>query len=211
MAYLDANVPVMITTEEIALLSDHTFFMAKAKISAKIRSALDELLPNLQHELRKKQLVTPNDFSLDAFQFVKGEHLEECPYQYLDFPRYYTKNEKLAFRSLFWWGHHIVFSLLIEGGHLRQYKENLINRYAAIADQQICLGLSPSLWEWKQGAGYTLELTRTRKSEVAAVLAHRPFFKLSIFVPWGHPSVTNNMIVDHGRQALHAMLPVITR
>ncbi len=201
----------MITAEEIALVSNHTFFMAKANISAKIRDTLDELLPVLQHELQDQPLITPDLFSLETSQFVKGEHLEKCPYQYLDFPRFYTKNEKLAFRSLFWWGHHIVFSLLIEGGHLRLYKENLINRYAEIADRHICLGLSPSLWEWKQGAGYTLELTRTKKSEVAAVLAHRPFFKLSVFVPWNHHSVINNTIVDHGREALHAMLPVITR
>lgn len=201
----------MINAEEIALVSDCTFFMAKAKISAKIRRALDELLPALQEELRDQPLITPEHFSIDTFQFVKGEHLEECPYQYLDFPRFYTKSKKLAFRSLFWWGHHIVFSLLIDGGHLRQYKENLINRYADLANKNICLSLSPSLWEWKQGAGYTLELTRTKKSEVAAVLAHRPFFKLCIFVPWDHHSVINNTIVEQGRQALRAMLPVIIR
>lgn len=200
----------MITAEEIAIVSDHKFFLAKARISAKIRKTLDQLLPALQLELQNQPLITPDHFSLEAFQFVKGEHLEECPYQYLDFPRFYTKSEKLAFRSLFWWGHHIVFSLLIEGGHLRKYKENLINRYADMADRHISLGISPTLWEWKQGAGYTLDLTRTKKSEVAAVLAHRPFFKLSIFLPWNHQSVRNDTIVDHGRQALHAMLPVIT-
>ncbi len=200
----------MITAEDIALVSDHNFFLAKARISVKIRGILDQLLPALQDQLGKQPLVTPEDFSLEAFQFVKGEHLEECPYQYLDFPRFYTRSEKLAFRSLFWWGHHIVFSLLIEGGHLRQYKENLINRYGVIADRQICLGISPSLWEWKQGAGYTIELTRTKKSEVAAVLANRPFFKLSIFVQWNHQSVINNTIVEQGCQALRVMLPVIT-
>ena len=200
----------MITAEELAIVSDRTFFMAKARISAKIRRTLDRLLPALQHELGNQPLVTPEHFSIEAFQIVKGEHLEECPYQYLDFPRFYTKSDKFAFRSLFWWGHHIVFSLLIEGGHLRTYKENLINRYTEMADRQICLGIAPTLWEWNQGAGYTLDLTRAKRSEVAAVLAHRPFFKLSIFVPWDHPSVLNDTIVDHGRQSLRAMLPVIT-
>ena len=200
----------MITSEDIAIVSDHKFFMAKARISGKIRNTLDQLLPALREELGNRPLIAPDLFSLEPFQFVKGEHLEKCPYQYLDFPRFYTKSEKLAFRSLFWWGHHIVFSLLVEGGHLRRYKENLINRYGDLADRHICLGISPSLWEWKQGAGYTIELTRTKKSEVAAVLANRPFFKLSIFVQWNHQSVINNTIVDQGRQALRAMLPVIT-
>jgi len=200
----------MITAEEIALVSDQQFFVAKARISGKIRKILEQLLPGLRQELTGHSLLIPEGCSLDAFQFVKGEHLEECPYQYLDFPRFYSKTEKFAFRSLFWWGHHIVFSLLIEGGYLRRYKENLINRYSELADHQLCLGISPTLWEWKQGAGFTIDLNRTKKSEVAAVLANRPFFKLSHFVPWNHHSVQNDTIVDHGRHTLRTILPVIT-
>ena len=176
----------------------------------KIRQTLEELLPALRQEINGHRILAPASFSLDVFQFVKGEHLEHCPYQYLDFPKFYTKDEKLAFRSLFWWGHHIVFSLIIEGGHLRRYKENLINRYGELADRQLCLGISPTLWEWKQGAGFTIDLTRTTKSEVAAVLAHRPFFKISLFVPWNHAIVRHNTLVEHGRQTLHTMLPIIT-
>ena len=90
-------------------------------------------------------------FDTEASQFVKGEHLEDFPYQYLDYPRFFTKDVKFAFRSLVWWGHHMAFALILEGGHLRRYKENLINRFRSVADREIHLCLSPSLWEWKTG------------------------------------------------------------
>ena len=198
------------TPQEIMRLTDTDFFLDKSKISIKIRQHLEQLHEIYQQELTAHQLLVPDQFLPDAVQFVKGEHLEDFPYQYLDFPRFYSRETKFAFRTLFWWGHHIVFSLILEGGHIRRYKENLINRFSHIADRNVCLCLDKSLWEWKQGPGYTLELTKERKPEVAAVLANRPFFKLGIFVPFNDPIITSANMCEKGRDALRLMLPVIT-
>lgn len=196
--------------QEIQRLNDRNFFLDKATISKKIRQLLEELHEIYQHDLAQRQLIVPDQFPLEAFQFVKGEHLENFPYQYLDYPRFYTRETKFAFRTLFWWGHHLIFALILEGGHIRRYKENLINRFSEIADRDVCLCLDNSLWEWKQGPGYTLKLTRERKPEVAAVLANRPFFKLATFIPFEDPLVSSGGIGLKGRQALQSILPVIT-
>lgn len=202
--------PIVLSAEEVHFIADTKFFLAKARISAKIRRILEQVHEALRSELKGKALLVPGRFTLDAFQFVKGEHLENFSYQYLDFPRFYSREEKFSFRTLFWWGHHVVFALIIEGGHLRSYKQNLMNRYSEIADHGVCLCLGDSLWEWKRGPGYTLEITRERKTEVAAVLAHRPFFKLARFVPMNDPAVSTGGLVSIGREALQAVLPVIT-
>ena len=198
------------TSKEITLLSDTEFFSAKAHVSPKIRHLLERIHESFQHELKARHLLVPEGFDPDASQFVKGEHLEDFPYQYLDYPRFFTRDVKFTFRSLVWWGHHMVFALILEGGHLRRYKENLINRFPSVADREIRLCLSHSLWEWKQGSGYTLDLTRERSPEVAAVLAHRPFFKLARFVPFSDPAVLNGETHRLAHQALRAVLPVIT-
>ncbi|RMH05567.1 MAG: hypothetical protein D6704_09320 [Nitrospirae bacterium] len=198
------------TSEELALLADKAFFPAKARITQKIRLLLEQCHVIFSEELKQWHLLAPPALNLEAVQFVKGEHLEDFPYQYLDFPRYYTRREKFAFRTLFWWGHHVVFALILEGGHLRQYKENMINRYADIADRGVTLCLSHSLWDWHQGPGYTLDITRSRKSQVAAVLADRPFMKLATFVPLIDSVMTSGQLVERGRQAFRAMLPIVT-
>lgn len=202
--------PITFTSDEVNLIADEDFFMAKARISAKVRQTLAALHQVLREELNGRDLIVPKAFDPDAFQFVKGEHLEDFPYQYLDCPRHFTREEKYSFRSLFWWGHHVVFAMILEGSHMRRYKQNLINRYLDVADRKICLCLSSSLWEWKQGPGYTLELTHTRKSEVAAVLAHRPFFKLARFISMDDPIISAGGLPEAGREAFRAVLPVIT-
>jgi len=197
------------TPQEIQRLTDTKFFLDKATITTKIRQQLEQLHEAYKHELRQHTLVVPEQFSADAFQLVKGEQLEHFPYQYLDHPRFYTRETKFAFRTLFWWGHHLIFALMLEGGQIRRYKENFINRFPEVADREVCLCLDNSLWEWKQGPGYTLELTRERKPEVAAVLANRPFFKLAMFIPFDDPTITSGNICHKGQEALRTMLPVI--
>ncbi len=199
------------TSRDITLLSDTEFFSAKALISQKIRHLLEQIRESFTRELKAHALLAPEALNPDDSQLVKGEHLEDFPYQYLDYPRFFSRDIKFTFRSLIWWGHHMAFALILEGGHLRRYKENLINRFPSVADQHVCLCLSHSLWEWKHGSGYTLELTRDRQSEVAAVLSHRPFFKLARFVSFTDPSVINGDTPLLAHQALRAMLPVIIK
>lgn len=191
-------------------MGDQAFFQAKAAIMQKVRSTLDSIHGALQTELYGLDLIAPVGFDLSACQFVRGEHLDHYPYQYLDFPKHFVRKEKFTFRSLFWWGHHFVFAMILEGENLNRYKKNLINRYPDVADRNICLCLGHSLWEWRYGAGYTLELTSDRRTETAAVLTDRPFFKLARFIPMNDPLVGQGKLVDVGRDALHSLIPVIT-
>ena len=202
---------MLFSPQEIVRLTDTEFFLDKASISKKIRSQLEQFHQTYRRELTTQALIVPDQYGPDSFQLVKGEHLESFPYQYLDYPRFYTREVKFAFRTLFWWGHHIIFALILEGGHIRRYKENLVNRFSDIADRGVCLCLDHSLWEWKQGPGYTLELTKERKPEVAAVLANRPFFKLALFVPFDDPTITSGDLDHTAQHALRVMLPVISQ
>ncbi len=202
--------PITFTPEELSLISDREFFRAKAVITRKVRGVLDAVYAGLKEEVKQVTLVAPEGFDSEKFQFVKGEHLEDYPYQYLDFPKHFVGNEKFTFRSLFWWGHHFVFALILEGRGLRRYKQNLVNRFHQVAGRELSLCLGPSLWDWKQGEGYTLSLTHERKSEVGAVLSNRPFFKLARFVSPDDPEVRDGRVPEIARQTFRDLLPVIT-
>jgi hypothetical protein len=202
---------ILFTPEELALVADDKLFRAKAAITPKIRAMLEAVHAGLKQELAGVSLMAPPGFDPDKCQYVKGEHLEDHPYQYLDFPKHFEGDNKFTFRTLFWWGHHVVFALILEGDGLRSYKQNLINRYGQVAGRDLQLCLSPTLWEWKQGQGYTMPLARDRKSDVAAVLSNRPFFKLARFIPMDDPIVRRGRLAQAGRQAFAAMLPVIAK
>jgi hypothetical protein len=201
---------LLFTEDELRLIGDKQFFLQKARIMKKVRALLDDLYTALQSDVARVNLLAPPSFNFEKYQFVKGEHLEDYPYQYLDFPKHFEGDEKFTFRSLFWWGHHFAFAMILEGRTLLQCKQNLINRYHQVAGKDIHLSLSASPWEWKRGEGYTLPVTHDRKSEVAAVLGGRRFFKLCRFVRHDDAVVTGGRLVQTGRETFQSILPVIT-
>ncbi len=196
--------------DDLQLLSDRDFFQKKISISKKIKYTLETLHTQLALEAGTRTFLTPENFNPQASQFVKGEHLEHFPYQYLDFPRHYTRQAKFAFRSLFWWGHHVAFALIVEGPLVKQYRTNFFNRFSEVVNRQLCLSLSPSLWEWKTGAGLTMEITPQRRSELAAVLDRRTFFKIGRYIPFSDPLMESGEITREGLRTFRAILPIIS-
>ena len=197
------------TADELAVLADRDFFRKKAAVTIKLRHVLEQLHLRLEAEIASQPLLVPEGFDPKAKQFVKGEHLENFPYQYVDFPRFYTREDKFAFRSLIWWGHHFIFALIVEGRLVKHYRHNLFNRFSDVADRHLCVCLSPSLWEWKTGPGYTLAITQRHRSEIAAALDHRTCFKIARFIPIDHQTVETGKILIEGLKAFQAVLPII--
>lgn len=202
--------PLSFTDEETALLADAQFFRKKARITEKIRAQLEAVRAELTIELSDARLLAPPEFDAGSLQFVKGEHLEDFPYQYLDYPKHFHGREKCTFRTLFWWGHHVACAWILEGGVVKQCKKHLVDRFHSIAGQDLELSILPTLWEWKRGEGYTLPITHDRKAQVAAVIAERSFLKIVRFVPVDDPRVKAGELATVAREAFRAMRPIMT-
>lgn len=199
-----------LTDEESALVADGAFFRKKARISEKIKGMLEATHTTLKEEMGRSAILQPPDFDPSICQFVKGEHLESFPYQYLDFPKHFRGADKYTFRTLFWWGHHVVFAWILEGRLMRQYKKNLVDRFHAVAGRHLELSTAPTLWEWKCGEGYTVPLTHDRKATMAAVLAERGFLKIGRYVPLDDARVRQGDLAALAREAFAAMSPIIS-
>jgi hypothetical protein len=202
--------PVVFTDVETALLVDAQFFRQKAAITAKVRTLLEATCGALQQELNGLSLVVPPHFDPHIHQLVKGEHLEDYPYQYLDCPKHFSDGNTFTFRTLVWWGHYVVCALLLEGVGLRHYKQQLLGRFHHIAGHGLELSLAPSLWEWKRGEGYTFPITHDRKAQIAAVVAERSLMKVLRCVSFDDLNVRNGQLPQVACETLRAMLPIIT-
>jgi hypothetical protein len=201
---------IAFTDEETTLVADAHFFRKKAAITAKVRAQLETAHRELKAELAGVSLVTPAGFNPNAHQLVKGEHLEDFPYQYLDCPKHFAGRDTFTFRTLFWWGHHAAFALLLDGAEIRQYKRRFVDRFHRLAGNDLELSLAPSLWEWKRGEGYTLPITHDRKARLAAVLAERSFLKVMRCVPLTDPRIQAGHLPQMCCETLRAVLPLVT-
>ena len=105
----------------------------QAQIMVKVRHLLAATHAALKEEVGSVSLATPPDFDPSNCHFVKGENLESFPYQYLDFPKHFHDSNAFAFRTLFWWGHHVVCALILEGEGLKQHKARIVDRFHQLA------------------------------------------------------------------------------
>ncbi len=200
----------LLTDEETALLADAQLFRKKAVITEKIRAQLEATHTALAQELPSLSFVTPPGFDAKRYQLVKGEHLEDFPYQYLDCPKHFADSNTFTFRTLVWWGHHITCALLLEGAGIPQYKRQFLGHFHQLAGHELELSLAPSLWEWKRGEGYTLPITHTRKAQVAAVLAERSFMKVVRCVPFSDSKIQAGQLAQVACGTFRSMLPIVT-
>lgn len=204
-----ADGSVAFTPRERALFGDREVFAVKARLGEKIRAALQVLHERLREECRLVTLAAPEGFDPDKFQLVRGEHLEHHPYQYLDYPKHFQDGCTFTFRTLVWWGHHVVCAWLLEGARLELYKRHVLSRYQELAGRGIELGIAPGLWEWKVGEGYTLPLKPANRSQVAAVLERRPCMKLCCVIPPDDPALAEGRLPQLGLEAFRALLPIV--
>ena len=198
-----------LTPAELALVADGDLFRSKERTILKVQALLATLHAGLQEDLARMTLLLPPGFDPAKAQSVKGERLEQCPYQYLDYPKHFLGDDKFTFRSSCWWGHHLVFAMIVEGGQVKRCKKNFVDRFHQVAGQGLELSLAPTLWEWKPGEGYTLPITHDRKAQLAAVLSGRAWFKIARFVPLDSPALREGRLPELGRETFRSLLPLL--
>lgn len=202
--------PLSFTPDERALLKDTAFFRAKVVIGKKIKETLLALHDALREEIALSSFLAPEGVDLQTGQFVKGEHLQDFPYQYLDFPKLFSHDEKFTFRSLFWWGHYVVFAFILEGARLDQYKKNLFASYSDLADRGLSISLAPTPWEWRDHPELILEIRSGNEEAVLETVSARPWLKVQRVIDFDHPLFEEGRMVDAGRETFRLMKTIVS-
>lgn len=200
-----------LSDKELRLVCDREFFRAKAVITEKIKAMLIELRQRLAAELDPARYVAPEGVDWTVGQLVKGEHLDDFPYLYLDLPKFFSNEDKFAYRTLFWWGHHVVCALILEGRHLDRYTQRLLARYGSLADRGLYLSMTPTPWEWRRAPEVLIELTASNEAAVADALGERRFVKLQRFIPFDDPSVANGGMAEAAVTTFRLLAPIVER
>lgn len=204
------TLPVRLTDAERRLLQDTTFFPSKAAIAEKVKHWLLELRDGLKKEAAATRFLAPAGTDCEQGQLVKGEHLLDFPYHYLDCPKYFSPGEMFTYRTLVWWGHHVVFALILQGTHLERHKANLMAAYDRLADRELALLMTDTPWEWRRDEVYLLPLQRRNRDVVERAVMARPFVKLHRVVPFDHPAIIDGRLAEEGVSTFRLLAPIIS-
>jgi hypothetical protein len=172
------------TPEEMRMILNTDFFPAKAGIIRKFQDEFMSLRDRLRTESQKELSGSgPRGCDWITGQLVKGERFQDFPYVYLDFPKFFSKDEMFTFRSFFWWGHALFFCWFLSGPRLEAYKERLLAGHDALSRPMIFLSIADSPWEWSLEKSHAAFLNQTTHEHLKEILKHRFFLKIGCSLP----------------------------
>jgi hypothetical protein len=76
----------------------------------------------------------------------KGENYQGLPYVMLDYPRLFGREDVLAIRTFFWWGHAFSVTLHLKGTYRERYGPLIQRDRAALAAAGFHVSISADEW-----------------------------------------------------------------
>lgn len=171
---------IRLSAKEAELISNSEIILTKNSIAAKVNQLLGQLASK-QQAIAGRLLKT--EFLQAAPKIAKGENYEGLPWQLLDFPRVFGKEDILAIRTMFWWGNFFSTTLHLAGTHHKNAIDNLINAYLQLSNENyfICINTNP--WEHHlEQSNYKL-IQQTNLQEYKQIISQNNFVKIAAAIP----------------------------
>ena len=169
--------------DEWDLINVTEIFKRKPAILKKVDSHLEKLRSALADELKTHPKPYPPDTDLIKGQIAKGENHKGFPFLSLDIPQKFSKTEFFTYRTLFWWGHYLGFSLILKGPDLNNYSNRLKEYRQDAACENIYLSRHASPWEWEFNETHFSKVSELSKNEIQELADHLQYLKLMKVFP----------------------------
>ena len=160
------------------LVSDPGWILTKNSIMGKVVGMMGELAGTYRIVWGEGVLgIEPGDPKVS-----RGENYRGLPWVMLDYPRVFGREDVLAIRTMFWWGHGFNVTLHLKGVHLRAYLPVILSRRDELAAAGFHVGIHEDEWRHE----HTGEVYKPFPGEGAehggGAFAVHGFFKLSAAV-----------------------------
>ena len=110
---------VSLSAVELQLVTDPAWILTKNGIIEKVYHLFGSL--SASYVTMANKLAVPEELLQVPPKISRGEQYKGLPYVMLDYPRCFGKEDVLAIRTFFWWGHYFSCTLHLKGSYLNQY------------------------------------------------------------------------------------------
>ncbi len=135
---------------EIRLITERELFLRKPGIMKKATENLEDLKAKLITQIAADNRRYSEGTDLTKGQIAKGENHNGFPFISLDMPQRFSKTEMFTFRTLFWWGHYLGYSLILKGEELNDFTEKLAKKKDSNLLTDTYFAISSNIWEWEK-------------------------------------------------------------
>ena len=205
----DQNKSSLWSSHEWDLINVTEIFKHKPAILKKAESYLEELRSTLVTELKDHPKPYPPDTDLSKGQIARGENHKGFPFLSLDIPQKFSKTEFFTFRTLFWWGHYLGFSLILKGPNLKAYSERLEEYKQDAAGNDVYVSQHSNPWEWEFDQKNFLKISELPDNEIQDTADRLQYLKLIRVYPLSEESFAELNWTQAGLQSLRDLIHLV--
>lgn len=163
-----------LSEEELRLVMDPGIILTKNAIIAKLYGLFGVLSDQMRNEF-----ILPAEVSAISPKISKGESYQGLPYVMLDYPRFFSMEHVLAFRTFFWWGNFFSVNLHLKGKYLDHYHDTLVKHFYLLASKHYAVAVGKDEWQHHVGSKDYRQLSSMDETEFAEMMSSHPFIKIS--------------------------------
>ncbi len=145
--------------KDLEMISHVEVFLNKPAILKKVENRLTKLKDAMVIELLSCAHQLPSGTNIEKGQIARGENHNGFPFLSLDIPQNFSKSEMYTFRTLFWWGHYLGFSMILKGDKLNTYFQRLATNCMESSFLDIYLSIAQNPWEWRMDKKYFIPVS----------------------------------------------------
>jgi hypothetical protein len=172
---------LQLSAEEMRLVTDPAWILTKNSVVRKAVEMFGELSGEWREFFRLETGVggsggMEGGAAETEPKISKGEQYKGLPWVMLDYPRVFGKEDVMAIRTMFWWGHCFSITLHLKGRYLQTYMPVILARLAELEAAGFRPGISADEWEHEHTPG-TWDVLGSGTSDS---MGERPFAKLTV-------------------------------
>jgi hypothetical protein len=164
--------------EEIRLATDEAWILTKNSVMEKIVHLMAELSGEYRVIWAEAHIGGEEDPG--SPKISRGENYRGLPWVMLDYPRVFGREDVMAIRTMFWWGHAFIVTLHLKGKYQRLFSPVLQANCDRLAAAGFHRGISEDEWRHEHAEENYRPLTGDEDLETGL-----PFLKLSASIGIG--------------------------
>jgi hypothetical protein len=138
---------ITLSEKEMQLVTNADWILTKNSIIKKVKQLLGQLQEKQIEVLRSKLDRLPSPVLKVPPKISKGENYQGLPYLILDHPRVFEKENILAIRTMFWWGHFFSTTLHLSGQYKKTFENKLISAFPQLKENGFFICIQSEQWE----------------------------------------------------------------
>jgi len=138
---------IRLSPKEMDLVTNADWILTKNDIILKTRLLLEELSAEQEEAVKPYRLKLPGEILSQRPKITKGENYKGLPYLVLDYPRYFEKENVVAIRTMFWWGHFFSITLHLSGQYKSRFEDRFINNYELLKKKDLYYCVNEDPWQ----------------------------------------------------------------